>query len=163
MAAAALFAPADGMPERLERLAKRRNAGSFRRLAGVLETGAVPYWGRWLGYSGGPTGREVSLLGRGRRQAMTTNLLLPVLGALGAPEGTWNGLVAALPAEDGNRVTRTMAARLFGREGGGVDLGSGVRMQGLVHLHHEYCLEDRTGCERCPLAGQLRDWGARAE
>lgn len=165
MAAAALFAPADGMPERMERLAKRRDAGNFRRLAGVLETGKVPYWGRRLGYAGGRTGREVSLLGRGRKQAVTTNLLLPMLGALGAPEGMWNGLVAALPAEDGNRVTRTMAGRLFGLGGGGVDLGSGVRMQGLVHLHHEYCLEDRTGCERCPLAGQLRAWegGVKSE
>ena len=157
MAAASLFAPAHGLPERLEALAKRSGGGNADDLMALLATDDAPYWPHRLAYTSPPLAAPNALVGGTRAQALAVNLLVPALAALGARAAGWPPLDELLPPEMPNAVIRTMADRLFG-PGHDVRLyRTALRRQGLIHLHHEHCLGDRSHCADCPVPARLRE------
>lgn len=156
MAAAALFAPARGLPERLEALAKRSGGGTADDLMALLATKDAPYWPRRLAYTSPPLPAPTALVGETRAQALAVNLLVPALAVLGARAADWPSLDALLPPETTNAVTRTMADRLFGPSHDSRLYRTALRRQGLIHLHHEHCLGDRSRCAECPVPGCLQ-------
>lgn len=155
MAAAALFAPARGLPERLEALAKRSGGGTTDDLLALLATDDAPYWPRRLAYTSPPLPAPAALVGETRAQALAVNLLVPALAALGAKAAGWPPVGDLLPPEAPNAVTRTMADRLFGPDHDACLYRTALRRQGLIHLHHEHCLGDRSRCADCPVPGRL--------
>jgi hypothetical protein len=91
-----------------------------------------------------------------RADAILINDFVPFLaaqrgGATPAPE-----LLAQLPVEQDNAVLRETAFALFGRDAPNSLLRDGLRRQGLLHIFHTYCLNDRSRCATCPLPTLLR-------
>lgn len=155
MAAASLFAPARGLPERLEALAKRTGGGTADDLVALLATDDAPYWPHRLAYTSPPLAAPAALVGETRAQALAVNLLVPALAALGARAAGWPPVGDLLPPEAPNAVTRIMADRLFGPGHDARLYRTALRRQGLIHLHHEHCLGDRSRCADCPVPARL--------
>lgn len=157
MAAACLFAPTPGLPEHLEKLAHNTHGGNASRLLHLLETPRAEYWPMRLAYTSAPLATPIALIGASRARALVINLILPALVAMGAPASAWPHLTETLPAESLNEVVHAMADRLFGPDHAPKLYASALRRQGLIHLHHEYCLGDRSQCAACPLPDLLRN------
>ena len=85
----------------------------------------------------------------------TALLAFAALAALGAPAAAWQALLADLPAEEPNELIRQTALRLFGQDHSPRLYRSGLRRQGLVQIHHDYCLGDRSLCAACPFPSAL--------
>lgn len=129
-----------------------RLAGSFRAAA------ASDFW-RWHYDFDAPTGGPRSWqIGHSRATEIVINVLLPLGYAFGRFGGQAELAAAALlaytklPAGPWNRVSRAMAAQLFGPAGLRHCRGA-ARQQGLLHLFKRWCWERR--CEACP-AGERR-------
>lgn len=93
-----------------------------------------------------------NLMGRRRAGAIIANVLVPFAIAEGgmaeAPE--W-----ILP-EDVSAPVRLAAFRLLGRDHNpSLYAGNGLLIQGLLHVHREFCLAVHPGCGACALAATL--------
>ena len=151
MAAAVLFANSPGLPEQVEAIARNPAGVSPERLLAILDLPDAPYWPARLSFSSAPAQEPVALVGSSRARAILVNLLLPAFAAMGAPAQAWKSLVEALPAEETNELIQQTALRLFGPDHSPRLYRSGLRRQGLIQIHHDYCLGDRTLCSACPF------------
>lgn len=95
--------------------------------------------------------QEAALVGRDRAEAIAINVLVPFLAATEGDGGLVGHLLKALPATEENRIIRQTAHTLFGPDHPPSLYRSGVRRQGLLQIFHDYCLNDRSRCEACPL------------
>lgn len=155
MAAALLFAPAASLPERLAEIVRAPHGVPAERLLALFDLPGAPYWDRRLSFATAPAKASVALVGRSRAQAVLANVLLPAFAALGASAEAWQALLADLPAEEPNDLIRQTALRLFGQDHSPRLYRSGLRRQGLVQIHHDHCLGDRSLCAACPLPSSL--------
>lgn len=155
MAAALLFAPAPSLPERIAAVAQNPRGVAAEKLLGLFDLPAAPYWSNRLSFSSSPAKEAVALVGASRAQAILVNLLLPAFAAMGAPAEAWQALLAALPAEESNELIQQTVLRLFGQDHSPRLYRSGLRRQGLIQIHHDYCLGDRTLCAACPFPKAL--------
>lgn len=155
MAAALLFAPAPGLPERIAALAQNPHGAAAEKLLALFDLPAAPYWPQRLSFASAPTAEPVALVGKSRAQAILVNLLLPAFAAMGAPAEAWKPLLDGLPAEESNDLIKQTALRLFGQDHAPRLYRSGLRRQGLVQIHHDYCLGDRSLCAACPFPAAL--------
>jgi len=155
MAAAQLFAPTPGLPERVADIAKRTQGLDANTLLQLFDLPETPYWANRLSFSAPPVDAPVALVGLPRARAILVNLLLPAMAALGAPASAWQALLADLPTEEPNELVKQTALRLFGPDHTPRLYRAGLRRQGLIHIHHEYCLNDRSLCATCPLPASL--------
>lgn len=94
------------------------------------------------------TGGKPRHIGGQLSAAILANVIVPFALARGAlrepPE--W------LPPEGQNAVTRLTAFRLFGRDHNpALYSGNGVLLQGLIQIHHEFCLSAHPDCDGCGL------------
>ncbi|NLG33788.1 MAG: DUF2851 family protein [Lentisphaerae bacterium] len=156
MAAALLFAPARGLPEQMQELSRKSRGGGAQHLFALLDLPKVPYWSRRLSFAVAAS-QPVALIGPARARAILVNLLVPALAALGAPPDAWPALLESLPAEESNELIRQTALRLFGPDHTPRLYASGLRRQGLIHIHHDYCLGDRSLCANCPYPAYLHE------
>ncbi len=156
MAAAMLFAPAPGLPEQMAVLARNPRGVPANSLLALFDLPDAPYWPNRLSFSSAPTKEPVALVGKSRAQAILVNLLLPAFAAMGAPAEAWKSLIEDLPAEETNELIKQTALRLFGQDHAPRLYRSGLRRQGLIQIHHDYCLGDRTLCAACPLPSTLK-------
>lgn len=119
---------------------------------------AEPFWARHFDFDAPTVGARPWQIGRPRAAEIVVNVLLPLAHALGSaterPDLAAAALLSyrALPAGPWNRVTRAMAAQLFGPPGARLCAGA-ARQQGLLHLYKRWCWERR--CDACP-AGERR-------
>ncbi len=126
-----------------------------RHAVALLDTPPEGYWGRRLSWGSTPHARPVALVGRARAAAAVLNAVYPALavvepGAIGDLAG-----LDALPAEADNAILRRTAHALFGRDHPTAWYRNGLRRQGLLHVFHDYCLTDRTGCAACSFPRRL--------
>jgi hypothetical protein len=155
MAAALLFAPVTGLPERMAESAKRPQGIPVDKLLALIDVANAPYWSKRLSFSSPPRESPVALVGTSRARAILINLLLPAFAAMGAPAEAWQSILDHLPAEESNELIQQTALRLFGPDHTPRLYSSGLRRQGLIHIHHEYCLGDRSLCATCPYPAVL--------
>ncbi len=151
MAAALLFAPPASLPERLAALAQNPRGVPADELLALFDLPAAPYWADRLSFAAAPARKPVALVGQSRAQAILVNLLLPAFAAMGAPAAAWKPLLDDLPAEESNELIQQTALRLFGQDHSPRLYRSGLRRQGLIQIHHDYCLGDRSLCAACPF------------
>lgn len=151
MAAALLFAPSPSLPERIAAIAQNPRGVSTDRLLALFDLPDAPYWSNRLSFSSTPTTESVALIGQSRAQAILVNLLLPAFAAMGAPAEAWKSLLDDLPTEASNELIQQTALRLFGPDHAPRLYRSGLRRQGLIQIHHDYCLGDRSLCAACPF------------
>jgi len=114
---------------------------------------AWEYW-RWhLTPTGARQPRPAALVGQARLAAIAANVVLPWL----ASEGDFpEALADHLPQEDISAPMREVANALFSRDHNPAFYAtSGLYQQGLLQIHHDFCLNARAGCARCALAAEL--------
>ena len=155
MAAAMLFASSPGLPEQIAVIAQNPCGVPTEKLLALFDLPDAPYWPSRLSFSSAPTKKTVALVGTSRAHAILVNLLLPAFAAMGAPAEAWKTLIDALPAEETNELIQQTALRLFGPDHSPRLYRSGLRRQGLIQIHHDYCLGDRTLCAACPFPKAL--------
>jgi hypothetical protein len=155
MAAALLFARAPGLPEQMAAIAKNPRGVPGEKLLALFELPEAPYWPNRLSFSAAPAEESIALVGKSRAQAILVNLLLPAFAAMGAPAEAWQSLLNDLPTEETNELIKQTALRLFGQDHTPRLYRSGLRRQGLIQIHHDYCLGDRTLCAACPFPQTL--------
>lgn len=88
-------------------------------------------------------------IGANRANAIVTNLFVPyriALGTLGAEH------LRDLPGEDVSQPMREAWHRLSGALDGLP--GDGLRQQGLLQIHADFCANPALSCTGCPLAGE---------
>ena len=158
MAAALLFAPAPSLPERLAAIAQHPRGADADALLALFDLPAAPYWDRRLSFSSSLAMKPVALVGKSRAQAILVNLLLPAFAAMGAAPEAWKALLDDLPAEESNELIQQTALRLFGQDHTPRLYRSGLRRQGLIQIHHDYCLGDRSLCAACPFPKTLESF-----
>ena len=155
MAAAILFGASPGLPEQVAAIARNPTGASTDRLLALFDLPEAPYWPARLSFSSSPSKEPVALIGTSRAHAILVNLLLPAFAAMGAPAEAWKALIDALPAEETNELIRQTAQRLLGPDHSPRLYRSGLRRQGLIQIHHDFCLGDRTLCAACPFPHTL--------
>lgn len=155
MAAVMLFASAPSLPERIAAIAQNPRGVPADKLLALFDLPAAPYWTNRLSFSSAPADEPVALVGKSRAQAILVNLLLPAFAAMGAPAAAWQSMLEILPAEETNELIKQTALRLFGQDHAPRLYRSGLRRQGLIQIHHDYCLGDRTLCAGCPFPKTL--------
>ena len=91
--------------------------------------------------------------GRGRAAAIVANVVVPFAMAEGrlAEAPPW------LPPEDLSSPVRLTAFRMFGRDHNPAALysGNGLRIQGLLQIYRDFCLQVHPDCVECALAASL--------
>ena len=88
------------------------------------------------------------LLGRRRAAAILANVLVPFALA----EERLDRLPDELLPEETNSVIRLTAFRLLGRDHNpALYSGNGLYLQGLIQLHHDFCLSAHPDCDRCGI------------
>ena len=115
---------------------------------------AWEYW-RWrLTPTGTRQPRPAALVGQARLAAIAANVVLPWLASKGDfPEA----LADHLPPEDISAPMREVANALFSRDHNPAFYATaGLYQQGLLQIHHDFCLNARAGCANCALAAELR-------
>lgn len=155
MAAAMWFAPTKGLPEKLVDMAAQVTSPSVQGCMELFALPSPPYWGNRLSFSTPPQKKAHALIGGSRAHALLLNLVLPAMAALGAQAAVWKPLLDALPPEESNELIRQTALRLFGPDHSPTLYRSGLQRQGLIQIHHDFCLGDRTRCVVCPLPRTL--------
>lgn len=93
---------------------------------------------------------KYGFMGHGRASAVLANALVPMAMA----EGRISQPPDWLPPEDLSSPMRLTAFRMLGRDHNpsAFYLNNGLRMQGLLQIHREFCLELYPDCKDCAVA-----------
>lgn len=96
--------------------------------------------------------RESGRLGANRAAAMLANVVTPFALA----ENRLEKVPEWLCPEEVNASIRLTAYRLLGRDHNpALYSGNGLLLQGLIHVHREFCLAAHPDCTGCPLCGKI--------
>ena len=123
--------------------------------AAMLEPKQITYWDHRLALGGKPQKERISLLGESRIASMLINVLLPFAAAMKPEWLARTGVLTQLPVEAENSVVRQTALNLFGKDHSPSLYRDSLRQQGLIQIFHDFCLNDRSKCARCPFPGYL--------
>jgi hypothetical protein len=140
-----------------------KRAARLAALFGDLED---PYWSRRFSFTSKPQAKSGALIGAARARDIVMNVLLPAAIAQGnllkqpALIEAAEALFAAHPAGEPNALARFATHRLFGQRPPR-GLRTAARQQGLLQIFHDFCLNDRTGCERCQFPELVQKFAAR--
>jgi len=109
------------------------------------------FWSRHVHFRGRVPGRGIAL-GDARVREIIVNAIVPLLLLYARTEGDASvrrltfALLRALPASQGNSVTRRVQSALWGAT---LQSCSHLEHQGMLHLYRRYCIAGR--CPRCPV------------
>ena len=100
--------------------------------------------------------REMSqrgIMGRGRAAAVVANVVVPFALAC----GNLDGVPEWLPPEDVSEPVRLTAFRMLGRDHNPPAwyASNGLKIQGLIQVHRDYCLQVHPDCCGCALVAGL--------
>jgi len=156
-AAAGLFSGITTVLHDLDRLPREEGARWFAQATGQMAARAQwTFWDQRLTFASVPTPEyPVALLGASRASALLANIVLPLYAA----EGTLPpDLLEHMPSEDLSSSMRLAALYLLGRDHNpALYADNGLLQQGLLQIHHDFCLMARPGCEACALCAVLRN------
>ena len=114
----------------------------------------LDYWHYRISFGSPIRENTIAILGKPRMSALCANVLLPFLAATGLPT---TSLINALPPEQNNSIMRKTAHSLLGRDHNPTLYSkSALRQQGLMQIFHDFCIQDRSGCEKCPFPAALK-------
>ncbi len=152
--AAALFHGGPRLAAALLAVPRNPPARWFAHVADLLNVRLG--WGYWQWHLTMTSARQLfptALVGKQRMAAIVANVVLPLL----ATEGDFPAELARnLPPEDLSAPMREAANVLFSRDHNpALYAAAGLEQQGLLQIHHDFCLNARTGCGHCALAEEL--------
>ncbi|MBT3191214.1 MAG: DUF2851 family protein, partial [Verrucomicrobia bacterium] len=129
---------------------------SWREAVAALFAAASPldYWQSHISLGSKLRDNPIAIVGQPRLSALNGNVILPFLAASGQPTAS---LIRALPPEQNNAIIRQTAHALFGRDHNPLLYSkSGLRQQGIMQIFHDFCLNDRSGCQECEFPRALQ-------
>ncbi len=154
-AAAVLFNGHHNIFDRLANFPATPPQAWFRAAVLLFEEASKwPFWNDRLTLSGPATPRAGALLGVNRIAAMVTNVVIPWL----VSEGRFNlAALDFLAPEDISSPVRATAHHLLGRDHNpyAIYAGNGLRVQGILQIYADFCLNARVDCEGCMLTTAL--------
>ena len=155
-AAAALFHGPEALATALLAIPRTPAAHWFAGITACLTNRLDwEFWHGRLALTKPRTPRPVALIGQARLAALTTNVILPLLATDGEIPSE---LLAHLPPEDLSAPMRETAHALFSRDHNpALYATNGLYQQGLLQIHHDFCLNARAGCTHCALAAKLTE------
>ncbi len=160
-AGAALFAAPADLPAELLALECASPAAWVKKARDqMVDAADMPYWRRRLSLGGRVREHPVGLLGQARAAAILTNVVLPLLAALGKDV---TELLDALPADQDNALVRQTAHALFGPDHNPHLYRQGLRQQGLIQIFHDFCVGSRNTCTNCQLVEWLKEENDNSE
>ncbi len=123
----------------------------FRQVTSFFQSATDTYWQRRLTFAGKRQSALTALVGTGRIAAIITNVLVPLLAALGHPQVLRTAFLRYLPPGEDNQIIRQTAHNLLGPDHNPALYRSALRQQGLIRIFNDFCLTDRSRCENCAL------------
>jgi hypothetical protein len=156
MAVARLFTGKTPLLDDLMLQAPNEIRTAVHTLMDYLTSTTDAFWNRHVSLGSSVSPRPVHLIGRQRAADMITNIAVPFWLATGHPALSESDLLHALPAGTSHAVLHQTAYRLFGRDHAPRLYASALRRQGLIQIFQDFCLNDRSRCEACPLYESLQ-------
>lgn len=137
------------------------------RLTALFTDLEDPYWSRRFSFTSKPQPEAELLIGAARARDIVVNVLLPAAVAQGkllkqpALVETAEKLFVGHPSLESNSLVRFTAHRLFGQRVPPRLLRTAARQQGLLQIFHDFCLSDRSACERCRFPEVARQFATK--
>jgi Protein of unknown function (DUF2851) len=145
-------------------LASTSESKCAARLAALFTDLEDPYWSRRFSFTSKPQPKAEWLIGATRASDIVVNVVLPAAVAqgrlLGQPalaQAAGKVLLTHPPLES-NSLVRFTAHRLLGRHMPPRLLRTAARQQGLLQVFHDFCLNDRSACQRCLFPDMARQF-----
>jgi hypothetical protein len=146
---AALAALYPRLPQ-LERALAQGQSETFCRLLTTIED---PFWSRHTTWRSRPSPLPTQLIGTERTDDILINLFWPMVSLQDEPFAYENLRRLTSPP---NRLTRIARERVLGPLSIGKALSEALVQQGLLQVYQDFCLNDATGCEKCPFPEVVR-------
>lgn len=128
---------------------------SEKSLRAFAEGLTHPYWDRHYTLHAAPAASPMALLGDTRVTEILANLCYPLAVT---EDGNFWAAYLKLRAPSDNEKTRRAAVRLFHGHPDLARLTNRLwQQQALLQIYEDFCLEDHSGCEDCPMPEQLTD------
>ncbi|MCX7887069.1 MAG: DUF2851 family protein, partial [Verrucomicrobiae bacterium] len=123
-----------------------------------------PFWSTHYTLGGRQQRRPIALLGPSRVRELVANVVLPFIAAHAELSGD-AGLCAkaatqfaTLPAAPGNSLMRLAAQQLFGTSKATGLVKTSLQQQGLLQIFQDFCLQDKSACQRCLFPELVLRW-----
>ena len=154
----------------------RKHPNLFDNVIGALETGGDPatlftavrdpYWNNHFTLGGKRAAAPVQLVGPARAQELMVNVVLPFAAAHAAITDN-PGLAErcldryrTLGRSSSNATLRLAAQQLFDSQAAARRvIRTACQQQGLLQVFHDFCLQDKSGCEQCQFPALASHWG----
>jgi len=115
------------------------------------------FWDHHCTLTAPPSRARMALVGAERVEGILMNVAFPMVLREEGPVAFER--MCAIPALGYNARVKTAALRLFGVEAASVpQLRQAIYQQGLLQVADDFCRQDITDCQRCPLHEQLAQW-----
>lgn len=153
-AAAAMFAGKSSLIEQISGLHTENPDTWYKNVKSIIyQNSRMPFWENKLSFDGILQNKKSALIGPQRIAAITSNVIIPFIAANKVPVEI---LIDNLPPEQDHTITRQAAGILLGPDHNPALYNSGLKQQGLIQIFHDFCLNNRDGCEHCSLANALQ-------
>ncbi|MDZ4814985.1 MAG: DUF2851 family protein [Verrucomicrobiota bacterium] len=116
------------------------------------------FWSYHYTFTSAPSPKALAIIGPGRWRDIQINVLLPMAYAIAETDKRRDEVIQSLkglPAGEVNTVVRTASYRLRVPPR---CLNKAIRQQGLHQVFHDFCLTDKTGCEKCLFPELIKRW-----
>lgn len=154
-AAAQLFVAPRPLEEHVKRLALPAHRPLERTLSEACALEGMPFWDRHTSWTSPKSDKQAALIGPDRWKALLINVLTPFWAAVGRERTLIEHVLSHLPCEPSTTILRETAHALFGPDHPSSLYRTGLRMQGLLQIQADFCLNDRSRCATCPLPSFL--------
>lgn len=155
-AAAALFTDNTSLLQQLTNLNSLDSDNSYKQIHNIIEENAImPFWKNRLSFYGKIQKQNISLIGPQRIAAMISNSIIPCIAAKSNIPVYY--LIRHLPPEQDNSTIRQAANVLLGPDHNPAIYREGIKQQGLIQIFHDFCLNNKEGCNNCELAKALEN------
>ena len=111
------------------------------------------YWHHRIALGSERQRRPSALLGSERIEAILLNVILPMAAACGLETGSVHKLTTAIKPEPMNQIMKQTVYYLFGPDYPSRLCKTAIQRQGLLQIFNDYCINDRSQCQRCEFPG----------
>ncbi|MES2706811.1 MAG: DUF2851 family protein [Verrucomicrobiota bacterium] len=126
---------------------------SEKALRAFAESLKHPYWDRHYTLHAAPAARPMALLGDTRITEILANLCYPL--AVTDRADAWADYLKLRAPSDNEKTRRAAIRLLHGNPDTGRLTGRVWQQQALLQIYEDFCLEDHSGCARCPMPEHL--------
>ncbi|HUI07866.1 MAG TPA: DUF2851 family protein [Verrucomicrobiae bacterium] len=153
----------------------KKHPNFMEKAVGAVESGGDParffaeirdeYWSHHFTLGGKPQLRASELIGASRAREIVANIVLPFVAAYARDRDDDKLARAAqtqymrLPAAPSNEIVRLASGQLFEKPSAARRfIRTSRQQQGLMQVFQDFCLNDKSVCQRCQFPELVRRW-----